>query len=80
MAKPKPPPSPEAAREEVPPDTIEEVAVEAAGAGRWRVVSALFVKVPGSEEVLEKSVSLPVARARAISWRARNGGVGRGIP
>lgn len=30
-------------------------------------------------EVLEERVSLPVARQRCVTWRARNGGIHRGL-
>jgi hypothetical protein len=59
---------------------IEEVRVERLGNEKWRVTSARYVQVPGSETVLEEKVSLPVARATAILWRAKRGGVAWELP
>lgn len=63
-----------------PEESIEEVRIERIGNEKWRVVVARYVKVPGSERVLEPSVSLPVARAEAIKWRAHRGGIGWELP
>ena len=67
-------------RGEVPPDTVEDVSVVPLGAGRYRVETVLFARVPDSERVLERGATLPVARAAALRWRAHNGGLGRGLP
>lgn len=67
-------------RPEAPADSIEDVSVVSLGGGRYRVEVCLFGKLPDTAQVLEASVSLPVARSRAQSWRARNGGLTRGIP
>jgi len=67
-------------RPEVSAEAHEDVSVVPIGNGKWRVETALFEKRAESALVLEEAVSLPVARARAQSWRARNGGIARGLP
>jgi hypothetical protein len=59
--------------------TFEDVIVERRN-GKFRVLVARFAVVPGTETVIEDGVSLPVARGSAATWRARHGGIGRGLP
>jgi hypothetical protein len=60
--------------------TVEEVTVERVANEKWRVVVARYVRLAGSEKVLEDGVSLPVARATAQAWRAKHGGLAKDIP
>lgn len=62
------------------PVEIEDVRVERMGNEKWRVVVAKYVKREESEVVLEEKVPLHIARATAILWRARKGGVSWGLP
>lgn len=58
---------------------LEDVVMVGDGKGRFRV-SVQKVRGPVvSEKVLEESVSLPVARQAALTWRAKNGGMTRGL-
>lgn len=65
-----------------PPEEVaelEDVVMEGDGKGNFRVA---VIKVKGpvvSRKVLEEKVSLLVARGAAASWRARNGGLNRGL-
>lgn len=79
MAKPKQS-EPETYVISKPPHVIEEVRVERVSNERWRVTTAKYQLVPGTEKVLEDGRSLPVARSAAIAWRARNGGIGKDLP
>jgi hypothetical protein len=62
------------------PVEIEDVRIERLANEKWRVVVAKYAKVPQTEQVLEPGVSLPVARAAAMAWRARKGGLSWGLP
>lgn len=58
---------------------MEDVQMVGDGKGGFRVS---VVKIRGpvvSEKVLEEKVSLVVARGAATSWRAKNGGLTRGL-
>ena len=71
MAAAKPAPKPEV--------ELEDVVMVSDGKGGFRVA---VVKVRGpvvAEKVLEEGVSLVVARGAATSWRAKNGGLTRGL-
>ena len=58
---------------------IEDVTMVGDGKGNFRVAVQRIRGVVVSERVLEEKVSLVVARGAATSWRAKNGGLTRGL-
>lgn len=69
--KPAPPVAPEV--------ELEDVVMEGDGKGGFRVSVRKVRGVVIEERVLEEKVSLPVARQTATLWRAKNGGLHRGL-
>lgn len=80
MAPAKPPQSPLSPPQPKSPEVeMEDVQMVGDGKGNFRVS---VVKIRGpvvAERVLEEKVSLVVARGAATSWRAKNGGLTRGL-
>ena len=58
---------------------IEDVVMEGDGKGKFRVAVQRIRGVVVSEKVLEAAVSMPVARQAMQLWRAKNGGLSRGM-
>lgn len=61
------------------PAEIEDVRIERIGNEKWRVTVAKYAKREDSETVLEDKVPLHIARAAAVLWRARRGGISWGL-
>lgn len=58
---------------------LEDVVMLGDGKGNFRVSVVKVRGVVVSEKVLEEKVGLVVARSAAVTWRARNGALSRGL-
>jgi len=58
---------------------MEDVVMVPLGKERFRVAVVRLRGVVVAEKVLEASVSLPVARQAALTWRVKNGALSRGL-